>query len=86
MADADPTEALRPLSDFVTIDTAGWATFRHALVRDVAYEGLPFATRRQLHGRQLLRRGLRPTRLCVSHELSSHSMTVILTKGLVGGN
>jgi tetratricopeptide (TPR) repeat protein len=41
---------LTRLADFLAIDAGGWVTFRHALVRDVAYGGLPYETRRQLHG------------------------------------
>ena len=32
------------------VDATGWVTFRHALVRDVAYAGLPYRTRARLHG------------------------------------
>ncbi|HEX5718596.1 MAG TPA: AAA family ATPase, partial [Thermoanaerobaculia bacterium] len=41
--------AIRRLNDFVTLDHRGWVKFRHALIRDVAYGGLPFKTRSQLH-------------------------------------
>ena len=44
-------EALRRLDDFVTVDASGWVVFRHNLVRDVAYSGLPFRVRSSLHGR-----------------------------------
>ena len=37
------------LSDLVEPATAGSWRFRHALFRDVAYEGLPFARRRRMH-------------------------------------
>ena len=37
------------LSDLVEPATAGRWRFRHALFRDVAYEGLPFARRRRMH-------------------------------------
>lgn len=37
------------LSDMVEPATAGRWRFRHALFRDVAYEGLPFARRRRMH-------------------------------------
>ncbi|MGH8927364.1 MAG: adenylate/guanylate cyclase domain-containing protein, partial [Acidimicrobiia bacterium] len=40
---------LRRLGDFVTLSHNGWVQFRHALIRDVAYESLPFKTRSQLH-------------------------------------
>lgn len=41
--------ALRRLGEFLSIDNTGWIQFRHILIRDVAYEGLPFKTRRELH-------------------------------------
>ena len=40
---------LRRLGDFVTLNHNGWVQFRHALIRDVAYESLPFKTRSALH-------------------------------------
>jgi class 3 adenylate cyclase/predicted ATPase len=39
------------LDRFVVPEAAGSYRFRHALARDAAYEGLPFARRRLLHGR-----------------------------------
>ncbi|HEX4091618.1 MAG TPA: adenylate/guanylate cyclase domain-containing protein [Trebonia sp.] len=42
---------LSRLRAFVVPEAAGTYRFRHALVRDAAYEGLPFARRRQLHAR-----------------------------------
>ncbi len=45
------TRMIRRLSDFVTLDNAGWVDFQHALIRDVAYAGLPFKTRQDLHAR-----------------------------------
>jgi len=43
--------ALSPLSKFVEADPdEGWR-FKHMLVRDVAYAGLPYKVRRQLHER-----------------------------------
>jgi predicted ATPase/class 3 adenylate cyclase len=45
------TRMIRRLSDFVTVDNAGWVVFQHALIRDVAYAGLPFKTRQDLHAR-----------------------------------
>jgi len=42
---------LTRLRAFLVPEAAGTYRFRHALVRDAAYEGLPFARRRQLHGR-----------------------------------
>ena len=41
------------LAEFIERDpySAGLFRFRHALIRDAAYEGLPFRRRRELHGR-----------------------------------
>ncbi len=41
--------AIRRLGDFVTMNHNGWVQFRHALIRDVAYESLPFKSRSELH-------------------------------------
>ena len=41
----------RRLDELVEGDDPGWRRFRHALIRDVAYAGLPFKRRRQLHAR-----------------------------------
>jgi len=43
------TRTLRRLGDFVTLNHNGWVQFRHALIRDVAYQSLPFKTRSELH-------------------------------------
>jgi class 3 adenylate cyclase/tetratricopeptide (TPR) repeat protein len=47
-----PTEAglWQRLRAFVAVETPGTFRFQHELVRDAAYEGLPYARRRQLHG------------------------------------
>ena len=42
---------IRRLSDFLSLDSSGWVQFQHALIRDVAYSGLPFRTRHDLHAR-----------------------------------
>ncbi len=39
------------LADFVDAEQAGARRFRNTLIRDVAYEGLPFRRRRELHNR-----------------------------------
>jgi class 3 adenylate cyclase/tetratricopeptide (TPR) repeat protein len=39
------------LGDFLGEDEPGTLRFRHALIRDAAYEGLPFRRRRTLHAR-----------------------------------
>jgi class 3 adenylate cyclase/tetratricopeptide (TPR) repeat protein len=41
----------RRLSDFVVDDGSGFYRFRHALMRDAAYQGLPYKRRRELHAR-----------------------------------
>ena len=50
---AAASEAWDRLGEFVERDpeVAGAFRFRHALIRDAAYEGLPFKRRRDLHGR-----------------------------------
>ncbi|HEU4758303.1 MAG TPA: AAA family ATPase [Agromyces sp.] len=45
------TTTLRRLDPFLSIDAGDRVRFRHSLIRDVAYEGLPFKTRRELHAR-----------------------------------
>ncbi|MFC5858656.1 ATP-binding protein [Agromyces flavus] len=40
---------LNRLGDFLSVDATGWVSFQHSLIRDVAYEGLPYKTRRELH-------------------------------------
>ncbi len=44
-------EAHRRLADFILDEGGGRLRFRHALVRDAAYEGLPYRRRRDLHAR-----------------------------------
>ncbi len=39
------------LGEFLVRDSGAMLRFRHALMRDVAYQGLPFRTRQQLHAR-----------------------------------
>ncbi len=39
------------LGDFISLDHSGVVHFRHALVRDAAYEGLPYRRRIELHDR-----------------------------------
>ncbi|HZQ82929.1 MAG TPA: adenylate/guanylate cyclase domain-containing protein [Gaiellaceae bacterium] len=50
---ATDTEVWDRLAEFVERDpaVAGGFRFRHALIRDAAYEGLSFRRRRELHGR-----------------------------------
>ncbi len=45
------TRTIKRLSDFLSLDRSGWVQFHHALIRDVAYAGLPFRTRQDLHAR-----------------------------------
>ena len=44
-----PSGALERLSDFLVREHPGRIRFRNALMRDVAYEGLPFRQRKRLH-------------------------------------
>jgi class 3 adenylate cyclase/tetratricopeptide (TPR) repeat protein len=37
------------LEAFLAVDSVGVRRFRHALIRDAAYEGFPYRTRRELH-------------------------------------
>ena len=50
-ADERVSRALRRLGDFLSVDRTGWVQFRHALIRDAAYEGLAFRRRQELHAR-----------------------------------
>ena len=43
-------ESMRRLSDFVRAEGHGRFRFQHNLIRDVAYEGLPYKRRQVLHG------------------------------------
>ncbi|MEX0946683.1 MAG: adenylate/guanylate cyclase domain-containing protein, partial [Acidimicrobiia bacterium] len=43
--------AMGRLHDFLAQGESDWIQFRHALIRDVAYQGLPFKTRLELHAR-----------------------------------
>ena len=45
------SRAVRRLGDFLAVDRKGWVQFRHALIRDAAYEGLPFRARQRLHAK-----------------------------------
>ncbi|HEU5111936.1 MAG TPA: AAA family ATPase, partial [Acidimicrobiia bacterium] len=47
----DHSHSVERLSGFVSIDESGWVEFHHSLIRDVAYDGLPFRTRERLHER-----------------------------------
>ena len=48
--DLDPgPDAFLPLRTFVRPDGPGRLRFRHALIRDAAYDGLPYRRRRELH-------------------------------------
>ncbi|MGH8946834.1 MAG: adenylate/guanylate cyclase domain-containing protein [Acidimicrobiia bacterium] len=48
---SDGHEAWLNVAEFVERDEQGTLHFRHALFRDVAYEGLPYRHRRELHAR-----------------------------------
>ncbi|HVF74000.1 MAG TPA: tetratricopeptide repeat protein [Acidimicrobiales bacterium] len=47
----DVAGALGAIGGFLVQDESGRYRFRHALLREVAYGGLPFRRRRELHGR-----------------------------------
>ncbi|HET7689735.1 MAG TPA: adenylate/guanylate cyclase domain-containing protein [Nocardioidaceae bacterium] len=51
--DEPPEEAaLARLDEFLHVERARrWVTFRHAIMREVAYSGLPYRQRQQLHAR-----------------------------------
>ena len=42
---------VRRLPEFISIDDSGWVEFHHSLIRDVAYAGLPYRIREELHAR-----------------------------------
>jgi len=50
LGEIDQDDLLRRLSDFLVLDRPGRMRFRNGLLRDVAYEGLPYRRRRFLHG------------------------------------
>jgi class 3 adenylate cyclase/tetratricopeptide (TPR) repeat protein len=54
-----PPGALQRLGDFLVRERPGWLRFRNGLMRDVAYEGLPFRQRTVLHDQvgQAIERG-----------------------------
>ena len=45
------SERLGDLDEFLVADASGNLRFRHNMLRDAAYEGLPYARRRELHAR-----------------------------------
>ena len=62
-----PEGAVGRLGDFLVREHAGVLRFRNALMRDVAYEGLPYSRRRTLHdqvGRAIERGSARPENQC----------------------
>ena len=46
---SEETESWDRLSEFLDTTSFGKVRFRHAIIRDVAYEGLPFKRRREIH-------------------------------------
>jgi len=54
-----PPGAMKRLGDFLLRERPGWLRFRNGLMRDVAYEGLPFRQRKVLHDQvgQTIERG-----------------------------
>ena len=69
--DAGVWERLR---EFVSAEAPGAFRFRHQLLRDAAYEGLPYARRRQLHGQlaEALERRAADTPQAEAAQLSLH--------------
>lgn len=51
LPESTDSSSLARLEEFLLWEDGGAVRFRHALVRDVAYSGLPYATRRELHAR-----------------------------------
>ena len=51
LAGGSAQELCQRLDSFLRLEPDGLAGFEHALIRDAAYEGLPFRVRRQLHAR-----------------------------------
>ncbi|MGC8473787.1 MAG: AAA family ATPase, partial [Candidatus Dormibacteria bacterium] len=45
------SDRLGALEEFLATETPGTLRFRHNMLRDAAYEGLPYARRRELHAR-----------------------------------
>ena len=45
------TRHVRRLHEFISMDDSGWIQFHHSLIRDVAYAGLPYRIREELHAR-----------------------------------
>jgi predicted ATPase len=45
------TRQVRRLPEFISLDDSGWVQFHHSLIRDVAYAGLPYRIREELHAR-----------------------------------
>ena len=45
------TRHIRRLPEFISMDDSGWVQFHHSLIRDVAYAGLPYRIREELHAR-----------------------------------
>jgi class 3 adenylate cyclase/tetratricopeptide (TPR) repeat protein len=62
-----PAGAMQRLADFLVRDRSGALRFRNGLMRDVAYEGLPFRSRKVLHdqvGRAIERASSAPESQC----------------------
>ena len=51
VAESRPERLPRALEEFLNIERSGLIRFRSGIVRDCAYEGLPFRRRKELHGR-----------------------------------
>jgi class 3 adenylate cyclase/tetratricopeptide (TPR) repeat protein len=90
--EADAEAMLTRLDRFLVADGEGGLRFRHGLLRDAAYHGLPFRRRRQLHRRvaDALERGAGSGTAAVADQLARHYFEAgawekALTYGLVAG-
>lgn len=72
--DAVELARLAELGDFLGPDQEGTLRFRHSILRDAAYEGLPYSRRRALHARAgaVLERNAGPNAAEISSLLALH--------------
>ena len=81
---APEVESLERLGGYFEDDGNGYLRFRHALVRETAYQGLPFRTRRRLHeaaGRALESETEEPEELSASSPGTSPSPATTSVRG-----
>ena len=72
--DAADVARLAELDDFLSPNQDGTLRFRHGILRDAAYEGLPYSRRRELHARAgvVLERNAGPNAAEISSLLALH--------------